>query len=349
MTQSNTPNGHGDRANPNDEGRGRRVRSLSPTSPPEGESDKVSLRDAHVKVSVCIPTYNTAEYLGQAIESVLEQNYPDFEIVIVDNCSTDQTDALVSTMLKAGNGNIRFFKNETNIGLVGNLNRCLDHATGAYVKFLCADDLLLPGCLQQMAAGLDSHQSVKLVSSSRLLIDEHGNHLGAREYAAGDTIVPGHQAITRCLFGGNYIGEPTAVMFRKNDLKGYFREDMPQLSDMEMWFKLLEQGDLLNLAKPLCAIRSHAAQMTHANVRSSRIVEDNIKIFDIYSPKPYLKTTLLLSLRHKLLMTYRVWKSRKYLLDGEKKMVLSRYASRWAYPLMPVVWLMLELKKRLAG
>jgi len=301
------------------------------------------------KVSVCIPAFNAADYLRQAVESVLGQDYQDYEIVIVDNCSTDHTGSLVSELQQLSNGRIRFYQNDRNIGLVGNLNRCLEYAKGSYIKFLCADDLLLPGCLDQMAAGLDLHQSVKLVGSGRLVIDMYGNKLVTKRYVSGDSIVRGKQVITRCLFGGNYIGEPTAVMFRKSDLKGCFREDMPQLSDMDMWFQLLEQGDLLSLEKPLCAIRSHPAQMTHANVRSGRLIEDNIKLFETYSQKPYLEATWLLMLQHKLLMTYRVWVSRKSISGEKREMVLDRYASRSAYALMPVVELALRLKERIAG
>lgn len=301
------------------------------------------------KVSVCIPVFNAAEYLRQAVESVLEQNYRDFEIVIVDNCSTDQTNALVDELLMNSNGCIRFYKNERNVGLVGNFNRCMEYARGNYIKFLCADDLMLDGCLERMVAGLDAYQSVKLVSSSRLAIDAQGNEIGVRRYMTGDSVVRGKQAITRCLFGGNYIGEPTAVMFRKADLKGRFREDMPQLSDMEMWFQLLEQGDLLSLEKPLCAIRTHPAQMTHTNVGSGRLVEDNIKLFEAYSKKSYLQVTWYLMLKHKLLMTYRLWVSRKSISDEKRDMVLAQYASKSAYILMPLMELALRLKERIAG
>jgi len=299
------------------------------------------------KVSICIPTFNAAEYLRQAVGSVLEQNYQDFEIVIVDNCSTDHIVSLVSELQQLSNGRIRFYQNDHNIGLVGNLNRCLEYAKGAYIKFLCADDLLLPGCLEQMAAGLDTHQAVKLVCSSRLVINEYGNKLKTRRYATDDAIVRGNQAITRCFFGGNYIGEPTAVMFRNRDLKGCFREDMPQLSDMDMWFQLLEQGDLLSLKRPLCAIRSHSAQMTHANIKLGRLVDDNIKLFDMYSRKSYLESTWFFVVKHKLLMTYRVWVSRKFISDEKRRMVLDRYASRLAYWLMPLVELGLRLKKQI--
>lgn len=299
------------------------------------------------KVSVCIPTFNGAEYLRQAVESALQQSYKDFEIVIVDNCSTDQTDALVDAMFKESNGCIRYYKNDLNIGLVGNFNKCLEYARGTHIKFLCADDLLLQGCLERMAIGLDTHKSVTLVAIGRLIIDEHGRELTINRYSNTDVVVPGKQAITECLFGSHYIGEPTAVMFRKSDLAGKFREDLPQVLDMDMWFRLLERGDLLYMGEPLCAIRHHAGQMTHANTKSGKSVEDSIKLFEAYSHKAYINPSLRLVAQHKVYIAYRVWKSRKYISSERKKMVLSQYGSTLAYRLMPLVWFLLNFKRRI--
>ena len=114
------------------------------------------------KVSVCIPTFNGASYVGATIDSVLKQNFQDFEIVIVDNCSTDHTEAIVKEHLLLSE-KIIFYKNEQNIGMAENFNKCLEYARGEYIKYLCADDLLLPGCLEQMVNGLDAHPEVSLV------------------------------------------------------------------------------------------------------------------------------------------------------------------------------------------
>lgn len=297
------------------------------------------------KVSVCIPTFNAADYLRQAIESVLWQDYQDFEIVIVDNCSTDHTVSVVSEFQQLSNGRIRFYQNDRNIGLVGNLNRCLEYAKGTYIKFLMADDMLLPGCLEQMAIGLDTYKSVTLVAGGRLIIDENGRELTISRYSNTNVVVPGKQVITECLFGSHYIGEPTAVMFRKSDLEGKFREDMPQVLDIDMWFRLLERGDLLYMGGPLCVIRQHAEQMTHANIQSGALVEDNIKLFEAYSHKEYIKPSLHLAAKHKVYMAYRVWMSRKYISSEKKKMVLNRYGSTLAYWLIPVGWLLLNFKR----
>ncbi len=299
------------------------------------------------KVSVCIPTFNAADYLRQAVQSVLEQNYQDFEIVIVDNCSTDNTVSLVGELQQLSNDHIRFYKNDHNIGLVGNLNKCLEYSNGAYIKFLCADDLLLPGCLEQMVAILDAHESVKLVASGRTIIDTHAQKLTIRRYSSANVVVPGKQAITECLFGRHYIGEPSAVMFRKNDVENGFREDLPQVLDIDMWFRLLEQGDLLYIGKPLCAIRQHASQMTHTNIRSGALIDDNIKLFEIYAHKDYIKPTLRLNVQRKLYMTYRVWMSRKYLASEKREMVLHQHGSALVYLLMPFIIFIIGLKVRI--
>lgn len=299
------------------------------------------------KVSVCIPTFNGAGYILGALDSVLPQKYQDFEVVIVDNCSTDQTEALVAE-LSSQSEKICFFRNEQNIGLAGNLNKCLEHARGEYIKYLCVDDLLLPDCLEQMVAGLDAHPAVSLVCGGRLSINESGQPFGLRRYSSRKEVIPGYKVITRCLFGGNFIGEPTAVMFRKSNMLARFRDDLPQLMDMEMWFRLLESGELLNIETPLCAIRFHEAQMTRENIKSGRLIEDNVRLFNEFSKKPYLKATPWLVIRHKLLMTYRVWVSRKFITREKRRSVLTRFGIRFVYPLMPMISSVLALKRKFA-
>mgnify|MGYP000315360914 CR=1 FL=1 len=301
--------------------------------------------DISPKVSVCIPTFNGESYIRDAINSVLQQKYQNFEVVIVDNCSTDRTETLVEE-LYSQTEKIRFFKNEQNIGLAGNLNKCLEYARGEYIKYLCVDDMLLPDCLEKMVAALNEHSTVCLVCGGRISIDEAGRPFGLRRYSARKEVVKGPEVITRCLFGGNFIGEPTAVMFRKWDLHAQFREDLPQLMDMEMWFRLLENGDLFNIETPLCSIRFHELQMTQYNIRSGRLIEDNICLFNEFCQKPYLTVTPYLLIQHKLLMTYRLWVSRKFMTRETMQSVLTRFGIRFAYPFMPMISSLIALKKK---
>src|SRR5688572_5713153 len=91
-------------------------------------------------VSVCIPTYNYAHLIADAIESVLRQTERDLELVVIDDCSTDDTEQVAARY--ADDPRFRFVRNPCNLGLFGNFNRCFELAEGEFVKVLCADDWL---------------------------------------------------------------------------------------------------------------------------------------------------------------------------------------------------------------
>ena len=98
------------------------------------------------RVSVCIPSYKGAATIGEAIQSVLGQTFRDFELIVVDDASPDDTMAVVRAF---GDPRLRCFVNPTNLGPQANWNRCLELAQGRYIKLLPHDDLLHPECLQQ--------------------------------------------------------------------------------------------------------------------------------------------------------------------------------------------------------
>ena len=297
------------------------------------------------KVSVCIPAFNAEGYIRSALDSVFLQTYQDFEIIVVDNCSKDHTEAIVTELLPLSE-KITFYKNDHNIGMAKNFNKCLDYARGQYIKFLCADDLLLPGCLEKMVTGLDAHPEVSLVCGGRLSVNEYGNSFGLQRYSSETQIVQGHAAITRCLFGGNFIGEPTAVLFRKSELLARFRAELPQLMDMDVWFRLLENGQLLSIETPLCSIRFHESQITRENIKSGKLIEDNIFIFNEFVHRPYVKFTLSNVLWFKFLMTYRVWLSRKVISREMRRETLANYGILIAYPFIPIVFSVFDLSRR---
>jgi glycosyltransferase involved in cell wall biosynthesis len=299
------------------------------------------------KISICIPTFNGANYICQAVNSALEQDYPDTEIVIVDNCSTDQTAVIVEDLLSKCDGRIRYYRNERNVGLAENFNTCVRYARGLYVKFLCVDDVLLPGCLAIMAAEFDKNPSAALVCGGRLVIDSADKPMELKRYSSRRALIPGQEVIARCVLGTNFIGEPTAVMFRKQDLTPSFRDDLPQLMDMEMWFRLLEKGNLLNIELPVCAVRVHEAQMSGVNLKLGNLVSDRVKIFEEYGRQSRLELSLFQRVKHKLAMTYRVWVSRAFLSRGDKKMVLRRYGIIAVYPFMPLVSVIIVIKRAL--
>jgi glycosyltransferase involved in cell wall biosynthesis len=208
------------------------------------------------KVSVLIPTYNNASFLDETIQSVLNQTFQDFELIIVDNCSTDNTEEVVEKYLS--DDRISYYKNSTNLGLSGNWNKCLEYAKGEYIKYLCSDDKFLPELLEKYVAVMDAHPQVSIVTSNR---ETFGKGVQFREVPFY-YVQEGRKIIYKTLETFNWIGEPTLVMFRKSNLYiGPFRK-LIFITDMEMWLRQLTVGDCYFLPETLCQVRTHPNQVT---------------------------------------------------------------------------------------
>ena len=120
-------------------------------------------------VSICIPTYRGAEFIGTTLQSVVDQTYRNLEIVVLDDNSPDETLAVVG---KFPDSRIRYLRNPLNLGPQGNWNRCLELATGKYFKLLPHDDLLSRDCIENQVRILeaDTHEKIALVFGARKII-----------------------------------------------------------------------------------------------------------------------------------------------------------------------------------
>lgn len=218
------------------------------------------------KVSVLLPTFNYARFLPEAIESVLAQEFGDFELLVGDDASTDHS-ADVIRGYAAADRRVRLHVHGRNLGMVANWNWCLREARGEYVKFLFGDDLLVtPRALGRLALLLDRKPSATMAVSARLILDEHSRPKEIWDELGHGGLHPGREVIVRCLQRDrNLIGEPSAVMFRRAAGSRGFDPAWRQLVDQEMWFHLLSSGDLVYEPEPLCAFRQHEAQQTAVN------------------------------------------------------------------------------------
>lgn len=241
------------------------------------------------KVSVCIPTYDYGRYLTEAVDSVLRQNYDDFELLVIDDCSRDDTNEIMQGFARQ-DSRIRYLRNPENLGMVKNWNRCLDEAKGEYVKFLFGDDLLVsPDVLARMASVLDAVPSVTLVGSARRIIDEQSTQCDVWSFFDRDGIYDGAEIITASLIRQfNPIGEPSAVMFRKSEAGRGFNGTYRQIVDLDMWFHLLEKGHYAHFSEPLCAFRIHDEQQTAKNAKTQAFDNDFFSLSGEYLDKPYI-------------------------------------------------------------
>ena len=235
-------------------------------------------------VSICIPTYNHGQFLGESLRSAIAQTYSDIEIVVLDNASQDDTESIVAAAA-ARDPRVHYIKHPRNIGLVGNLNACIQCARGAYVKILCADDSLEPTCISAMIKVFLERPEVSLVGCARIVTDVNLRVLRTSRVRSHFAVIPGDYMLAECFFFGNRIGEPTAVMFRRADSLRGFSERYHALVDLEMWFQLLGKGYFAAIPDALCRFRTHAGQATNALEQSGHTVEDRLMLFGDFAPR----------------------------------------------------------------
>ena len=212
-------------------------------------------------LSVCIPTYNAAKYLPEAINSIISQDFKDYELIIVDNASGDNTDEIVASIQDP---RICYYKNPKNVGALENHNVCLSYASGKYVKFLCSDDVLQPGVLRKMINLLESDEQIGLVTHDIFVTDRElrvvyrWNHYPGR--------VKGEKVVRFCLERAlNWIGGPSDVMFRRKLAEGLrFDPHYTWFGDFKFFCQLLlrSKSDYCNLDEPGSFYRTHNASDT---------------------------------------------------------------------------------------
>jgi glycosyltransferase involved in cell wall biosynthesis len=242
------------------------------------------------RISVCIDSFNYGRFLSEAIESVLGQSFTDFEVVILDDCSTDDSFEIAQRYASRDN-RIRALRNSANLGMVKNRNACLAQAQGDYVKWLHADDFLCSSeALGRMAATLDNNKAVSLVASARRIVSEDSKPIDTWSCFDQERPIAGTTVINRCLFEQrNLIGGPSAVMFRRALSTRGFDDAFFVMADMEMWFHLLEQGCFVYIREPLCAFRTHSRQQTEKDRSALAPALENRELLRRYLHKRYVQ------------------------------------------------------------
>ncbi|MBL1457687.1 MAG: glycosyltransferase [Methylophaga sp.] len=210
------------------------------------------------KLSVIMPVYNGARYLKEAIESVLNQSFRDFEFIILDDGSNDNSLQIIKSY--AGiDSRIRYFTRE-NRGIVDTLNECLDLAQAELIARMDADDICLSDRFMVQVEYLNTNSDVVLVGSVVIIIDEDGDEIAPMgKFFDNDTL---HQAFLRD--GGQHIYHPS-VIYRRALVKqvGAYNKAYPNIEDLELFMKLFNVGKLENLSTPLLKYREHLEKIGH--------------------------------------------------------------------------------------
>lgn len=230
-------------------------------------------------ISVCVPIYNGAAYLAACLDSILAQTLRTFEVLIVDDGSTDDSLAIADAYA-ARDTRVRVERNARNLGLTGNWAQCIRLARGEWIKFVFQDDLIEPDCLQRMmTVALSGHRLVACARDfifevepsqeegarwsyrrNQELIEEafaQGNHLTASAYC---------QALLKRPYD-NLVGEPTCVLMHRSIFEqfGPFHEHLITLCDAEYWNRVAVHLGIYRLPEVLAWFRVHGSATSALN------------------------------------------------------------------------------------
>jgi glycosyltransferase involved in cell wall biosynthesis len=213
-------------------------------------------------ISVMMPVYNAERYVGGAIESILNQDFADFELLIINDGSTDGSLEILREYAEQDR-RIRL-TSRPNVGLAGSRNELLDAARSDLVACMDADDISLPDRLQKQVKYLRKHPDCVLVGSRVMIIDPDGQPL----QVMGQHLE--HEAIDRALMNGEgqIIYNPS-VMFRKQVAQqvGAYRQEFDWAEDLDLILRMAEVGRLANLPEPLLKYREHLGKTGHVHVQ----------------------------------------------------------------------------------
>jgi glycosyltransferase involved in cell wall biosynthesis len=220
-------------------------------------------------VSVCIPAYNHAKYVRAALESVLSQDFGDFEIIVTDDGSTDAT---VEEILAVRDERIHFARNERNIGPSATAGRNMARARGRFISFLPSDDLFLPGKLRRQVEAFERQPELGAVFSWMTPVDEEGAPIADDHPYFRPAGVTRETALRHFFLVGNLLSAPTAMVRREAFAQvGVFDPCLWQTQDYDMWVKLCLAFPILVQEEPLVAYRLRAAG---ANMHASNPATD---------------------------------------------------------------------------
>lgn len=230
-------------------------------------------------VSVCIPTYCRYGLLRRALESVLSQNFAEFEVIISDNASTDgsweRTRALAETDRR-----VKVRRNERNLGWTGNLNECIKASSGKYLVFLCDDDELLPGMLAACTEFLNANAGAGFVHTAGYAVGFSGRKVLVSSNPGRPVLLKGGaEALSATGLAFDILF--SSVMSRREcyDSMGGFVESIS--ADYEMWSRISAKYDVGYINRPFVKVHAHAIS---PKMTPERYIAESIRLKELVLP-----------------------------------------------------------------
>lgn len=221
------------------------------------------------KLTVLLPVFNAEAFLSEAVESILGQSFTDFELLVINDGSTDHSREILTAL---SDPRVVIVDNDGNRGLIYTLNHGIAIARGEYIARMDADDIAVSNRFEKQVAFLDEHSQVALLGSWAELIDCSGKYIQLLQSPTGNN------NIQKNLLNANCFIHPS-VMFRTAIIReeGGYHQDAIHAEDYEMWLRIAENHEVDNLPEPLIFYRIHPGQISQRQLRMQRASADTIR------------------------------------------------------------------------
>lgn len=211
------------------------------------------------RVSIVIPVYNGMPYVQAAVESALNQDFQDLEVVVIDNASTDGTKEWLKYQ---SSPKLRVVFRDCTQPSASNWTQAVEAGSGEFLKLLCADDLLDQDIVSDQVHLFDKYPSVVIAASKRRIIDSHG-YVRKKQHGLNGfrALESGESALRKCLIAGtNLLGEPGSVMFRTELIKSVmpWPTEWPYLTDLAIYADVMRFGQVASSFKVQASFRVSA-------------------------------------------------------------------------------------------
>ena len=210
-----------------------------------------------------MPVYNAEKFLLQAIDSILHQSFTDFEFLICDDCSTDNS-AEILQKAAAADSRIKLLRNDKNSGVTYSLNKLLQEASAPLIARMDADDIAMPNRLELQFEFMQNHPATAVAGGDLEIIDEDNKSLGMRYYPRS------WKEVKKQMMCRSPLAHPAVIMRKSviDQLGGYIEQ--PGCEDYYLWLRIAENGyELANLPETLLRYRLSANQIKQRNMKKS--------------------------------------------------------------------------------
>jgi glycosyltransferase involved in cell wall biosynthesis len=245
-------------------------------------------------ISVILPVYNADKYLVEALESLRYQTYPHFEVIAIDDASTDLSYKILKNYAKL-DSRFHVFKNKENLKIANSLNFGLTKAKGHFIARMDADDISLPNRFQKQIKYLLSHPGVVVVGGQCLTIDKDSHITGKKLFPTN------HIAIHELMYTSNPLQHPSIMINRSLLPKGFswYNPHLTPAEDLDLYFRLGKFGLYANLHSAVLMYRQHKDSETFKNPKYTFKITKKVRRLALskYGYKPNLKSLILASLQ----------------------------------------------------